>query len=80
MSDDLERAVGRLEGKIDQGFNNLCQRIDRLNDGVFGRDGIERRLRDCESEVRQIKTQAGMIAFFVSALAAIAMWIREFFR
>lgn len=80
--DDLERAVGRLEGKIEQGFNDLCERIDRLQAGVFGQNGLEPRLRDIEGEIREIKTRAitkaGIIATVISVMTAFVAWFSRF--
>lgn len=77
--DDIERAVGRLEGKIEQGFKDLCSRVDRLNAGVFAEHGIESRLRECEGGMREIKAKAGLIAFIVSLIIGASVWIMRLF-
>lgn len=80
MDNDLERTVGRLEGKIEQGFRDLCSRIDRMNVGVFGEGGLEPRLRECEGEMREIKAKSGLIAFIVSLVIGASVWIVRLFN
>lgn len=80
MADDMERAVGRLEGKMEAGFKDMCARLDRMNAAMFGESGVERRLRECEQSIGKINTQAGMIALFVSVIAAIAAWVVGLFK
>lgn len=80
MDSDLERVVGRLEGKIEQGFEDLRERMDRMREGVFGKEGIDSRLRSVEGEVREIKAKAGLIAFIVSLVVAAGIWITRFFN
>lgn len=77
---DLERAVGRLEGEIKSGFRDLAARIDRMHRGVFDDGGIEPRLRDVEYDMREIKTKAGLIATGVSIMVAFgARLVKLFF-
>ncbi|OHD26025.1 MAG: hypothetical protein A2Y38_02465 [Spirochaetes bacterium GWB1_59_5] len=77
---DLERAVGRLEGKIESGFKDLGNRMDRMIDAIYGSEGIEPRLREVEGDVREIKAKAGMIAAIVSFVIGIGMWLLKLFN
>lgn len=78
--DEIQRAVGRLEGKIESGFEDLRQRMDRMRENVFGEAGVESRVRGLEGDLREIKAKAGLIAFIVSLVIAASAWIMRFFN
>jgi hypothetical protein len=65
---NLERSLGRVEGKIEEGFNGIYQRLDamngRLNEHDKSIDGLER-------ESAHNKGIAAGISFVVSAAVAV---------
>lgn len=63
-TDNVERSLGRIEGKIDA----LCERMDRHSKGLFL---LEARTRSVEADMRAAKTTAGVISFVVSLFTAI---------
>ena len=66
MTDDIQNVLGRIETKID----GLGERMDRQNDHLFGRGGVEARLRLVEIEQAVIRGKAGVISAIISAMVA----------
>lgn len=71
MPDNIEHMLGRIEGKIDA----LAERVERQSDGIYGRDGIEPRLRALEQDCAVMKTKAGFLAATISAVIAALSWL-----
>lgn len=67
MTDNIERTLGSIEGKID----GLVQRMDRQTAHLFGQGGMEERLRRVENEQSVIRGKAGAISAAISAVIAL---------
>lgn len=76
MDNDLQRTLGQIEQKID----DLRERLDRHGESHRGPDGIEFRLRTVEGDIREVKAKAGVIAFMVSLVMTIALWLVRLFN
>lgn len=77
--DDIERALGRIEQKVDSLKENIEGRLTRLNDHLFQEGGLEPRVLDLEKDVVAIKTKTSIAAAIVSAVVTslfmVAGWI-----
>lgn len=70
----IQKAIGTLEGTVKTGFKNLDDRMDRMHEGLYGKAGLEPRVRDTEKDLHAMKKNSGLIALFVSVTTNIAGW------
>jgi hypothetical protein len=65
---DLERSIGRVEGKIEEGFNGIYQRLDTINGRVNEHD---KSIDGLKQETARNKGIAAGISFVVSVAIAV---------
>ena len=70
---DITRAIGRLEGKVD-GINN---RLDRINGSLGNHDD---RINDLESSCSSIKGQASILGILGGIIVSAIVASIKFFK
>ena len=58
MEEEIGHTLGRIEEKID----GLMNRMDRQQESLYGRGGMETRVRGLEQDMAVIKTKAGFLS------------------
>jgi len=66
---EINRAIGKLQGEVSSGFKNINKRLDIMNGGI--KEG-EKRINDLESEVDKSK---GVLAIIGSVAGIVASFI-----
>ncbi|MBT9146232.1 MAG: hypothetical protein DDT42_02114 [candidate division WS2 bacterium] len=66
--DDLYRALGCLEGKIDVGFKNIIDRLDKIN-GT--NDKHENRINKIENKISTSDGKVAGVAFIISFIVSV---------
>ena len=80
MKDDIQRSLGRIEGKVEEGFKNINKRLDGVNDSLKTHDTAINDLQTFKDETKgeakgviKIASIGGAIAGgFVTAVVWIA--------
>ncbi len=76
MTGNIERALGRIEQKVDSLHAHITERVNGLHGSVFGQAGIEPRMRAVEMDNAATKAKAGVISLVIStAISGIGLWL-----
>jgi len=75
LHNEIMRAIGRLEGKVEEGFKSTQQRLDAINGRVNEHD---RKINKVQNEVTDIKSKAAVIGGVIGTFFALAVdFIKE---
>ena len=72
MKDDVQRSLGRIEGKLEEGFLNINKRLDGVNGSIKAHDtkinDLETFRDNLQGRMSIIGAIAGVIGAFITML------------
>lgn len=78
-TDNIERSIGRLEGIVKTGFDEINKRLDRMNGTIKDHDGKINQLEtfrdNYEGQEKQVGKMASIFGAIVGGFVSAVIWI-----
>lgn len=79
LEDGINRTLGRLEGKVDEGFKSIHHRLDKMNGSIENHaikiNDLETFRDEHKGQEKQTTKIAGIAGTFAGAFISAVIWI-----